>query len=77
MQFILSTMHKHMYINRRVIQAKQKGFFHFISFFLFVNRYDIICILIAESYKQKLFSPFSPLLIGMLLFGIAKLWFFI
>jgi hypothetical protein len=42
------------------IQTKQKIFFPFFSFF--VNRYDIICILIAESYKKSIFSFFSPLL---------------
>ena len=33
-----------------------------LSFLFFcVNRYDIICILIAGSYKIKLFFPFFPL----------------
>ena len=55
MQFILITKHKHMYINSRIIQTKQKRFFPFLPFlfFFFVNRYDIIRILIAESYKQN------------------------
>jgi hypothetical protein len=56
--FILITKHTHMYINSRIIQTKQKRFFPFFSFF--VNRYDIICILIAESCKQNLFSFFIP-----------------
>jgi hypothetical protein len=42
-----------MHINNRIIQTKQKRFFPFFSFF-FVNRYDIICILIAGSYKVNL-----------------------
>ena len=58
MQFILITKHKHMYINNRIIQTKQKRFFPFFSFF--VNRYDMICILIAESYKKSFFSFFIP-----------------
>ena len=58
MQFILITKHKHMYINSRIIQIKQKRYFPFFSFF--VNRYDIICILIPESYKQMFVFPFFP-----------------
>jgi hypothetical protein len=34
--------------------------FSYLSFFLCVNRYDIICILIAGSYKIKFFFPFFP-----------------
>ena len=52
MQFILITKHKHMYINSRIIQTNQKRFFPFFPPPL-VNRYDIICILIAGSYKKK------------------------
>ena len=41
MHAIHLTKHKHMYINNRIIQTKQKRFFPFLAFF--VNRYDIIC----------------------------------
>ena len=58
MQFILITKHKHMYINSRIIQTKQKRFSPSFSFF--VNRYDIICILIAESYKKKSIVSHPP-----------------
>ena len=52
-QFILITKHKHMYINSRIIQTKQKSLSFFFPFFsFFVNRYDIIRILIAESYRN-------------------------
>ena len=37
MQFILITKHKHMYINSRIIQTKQKGFVPFFSFFLLIG----------------------------------------
>ena len=53
----LITKHKHMYINSRIIQTKQKRFFPFFPFF--VNRYDIIRILKAESYKTSVFPFFS------------------
>ena len=46
-----------MYINSRIIQTKQNRFFPFFSFF--VNKYDIIRILITESYKKSCF-PLPP-----------------
>ena len=48
-----------MYINSRIIQTNQKKkknqkrLFPFFFFPFSVNRYDIICILIAGSYKKK------------------------
>ena len=58
MQFILITKHKHMYINSRIIQSKQKRFFPFFSFFLLIGMIINSC----KSFNYScLPSPF-PLL---------------
>ena len=65
MQFILVAKHRHVCVSSRIIQSGREGFFPFFSFFC-VNRCDVICILVAGSYKKGFFSLFSPFLVGMI-----------